>query len=61
MFIVMLSPGGGGMMSMPPRSDMTPPMQMTAGPPLLVQTNIQTPGAPPQYAYLPQGPFPQVS
>lgn len=39
----------------PPRSDMTPPIQMTAGPPLLVQAA----GAP-HYAYVPQPNFPQV-
>lgn len=45
----------------PPRSDMTPPMQMTAGPPLLVPASMQTAGAPHQYTYVPQANFPQVS
>ncbi|XP_035708964.1 ataxin-2 isoform X2 [Folsomia candida] len=45
----------GGMIGGPPRSDMTPPIQMTAGPPLLVQAA----GAP-HYAYVPQPNFPQV-
>ncbi len=54
---------GGNMMGGPPRSDMTPPIQMTTGhghPQLLVPAGIQTTGAPHQYTYVPQN-FPPVS
>jgi len=45
----------------PPRSEMTPPIQMTAGPPLIAPGTMQAAAAPPQFAFVPQGHYSQVA